>query len=57
MECIEQVKARKMDPAEAAAVSKLAGQINASLKIELDARIAGELRGGELGAAPIGEAV
>lgn len=51
MECIERVKAKKMDHAEAAAVAKLAAQISLSLQVEANVRLEG-LRGEKL---PIGQ--
>lgn len=54
MECIEQVKAGKMDPQHATAIAKLAGQISLSLQVEANVRLEG-LRGNTLGSLSIGE--
>jgi hypothetical protein len=55
MEAISAVKAKKMDADEATAISKLAAQINASLKVEIDAREQNINRSGTVGSLSIGE--
>lgn len=56
LECIDRVKAGKMDAGEAVAISKLAAQVNASLKIELDVRtVEADLARKGFGALPLGE--
>lgn len=56
MDCIERVKGKKMDPAEALAISKLAGQVNTSLQIELNAKQNGAIKPNvATGSLPIGE--
>jgi hypothetical protein len=47
MDCIERVKAGKMDPTAATAVAKLAAQISLSLQVEANVRLEG-LRGEKL---------
>lgn len=51
MECIEKVKAKQMDAADATAVAKLAAQISLSLQVEANVRLEG-LRGEKL---PLGQ--
>lgn len=47
MECIERVKAGKMESPEATAIAKLAAQISLSLQVEANVRLDG-LRGEKL---------
>lgn len=56
IEAIEAVKTGKMEPAEAAAIAKLAGQVTLSLQVELNARRDSLLpKGQQLGALPLGD--
>lgn len=56
IEAIEAVKTRKMDPAEAAAIAKLAGQVTLSLQVELNARRDSLLpKAQQLGALQLGD--
>lgn len=54
IECIERVKAKRMDPSEAGAVAKLAAQVNTSLQVELNIRMAG-IRTDAMGSLHVGE--
>lgn len=51
MDCIERVKAKKMDSSEATAIAKLAAQVSLSLQVESNVRL-NDLRGEKL---PLGE--
>jgi hypothetical protein len=53
MDCIELVKAGKLDPAKATAIAKLAGQVSLSMQVEANVRL--EALRQPLGAMPIGE--
>lgn len=56
IDCIERVKGKQMEPAAALAISKLAGQVNTSLQIELKAKAEGSINADvATGALPIGE--
>lgn len=51
MDCIERVKAGKMDAGDAQAVAKLAAQVSLSLQVEANVRLEG-IRGEKL---PLGQ--
>lgn len=56
IEAIEAVKTGKMEPADAAAIAKLAGQVTLSLQVELNARRDSLLpKAQQLGALPLGD--
>lgn len=54
IDAIDRVKSGKMGAGEATAISKLAAQINASLKVEIDSRAIEKPRGA-LGSMSIGD--
>jgi hypothetical protein len=56
MDCIERVKANKMDASQATAIAKLAAQVSLSMQVEANIRLEG-LKGEQLplGELPIGE--
>lgn len=56
IEAIEAVKTGKMEPADATAIAKLAGQVTLSLQVELNARRDSLLpKAQQLGALPLGD--
>lgn len=56
MDCIDRVKNKKMDAADATAIAKLAAQVSLSMQVEANIRLEG-LRGEKLplGHMPIGD--
>jgi hypothetical protein len=55
MDAIEMVKARKLDPQAALAISKLAAQVSLSLQVEANMRTDATLRKMPFGTLPIGD--
>lgn len=56
LDAIERIRDRKMEPAEATAIAKLAGQITLSMQVELNARRDALLpKATQLGSLPLGD--